>query len=77
MALSLAAGRIVETETALTFADGIATRVPHPQAFAVMQAGLARIVEVADDEIARAILWLASDEATYSTGAILDAAGGR
>jgi NAD(P)-dependent dehydrogenase (short-subunit alcohol dehydrogenase family) len=29
------------------------------------------------EEIARAILWLASDEATYVTGAILDVAGGR
>ncbi len=29
------------------------------------------------DEVARAILWLASDEASYSTGAILDVSGGR
>lgn len=29
------------------------------------------------DEVARAILWLASDEASYTTGAILDVAGGR
>ena len=29
------------------------------------------------DEIARAILWLLSDEASYSTGAILDVSGGR
>jgi len=29
------------------------------------------------DEIARAILWLLSDEASYSTGAIIDATGGR
>jgi NAD(P)-dependent dehydrogenase (short-subunit alcohol dehydrogenase family) len=29
------------------------------------------------DEVARAILWLASDEANYSTGAIVDVAGGR
>ena len=28
-------------------------------------------------EVARAILWLLSDEATYSTGAILDVTGGR
>jgi NAD(P)-dependent dehydrogenase (short-subunit alcohol dehydrogenase family) len=29
------------------------------------------------DEIARAILWLLSEEASYSTGAILDVSGGR
>ena len=29
------------------------------------------------DEVARAIVWLLSDEASYSTGAILDVAGGR
>ena len=29
------------------------------------------------DEVARAILWLASDEASYCTGTILDVAGGR
>jgi len=29
------------------------------------------------DEVARAILWLLSDEASYSTGAILDVTGGR
>jgi NAD(P)-dependent dehydrogenase (short-subunit alcohol dehydrogenase family) len=28
------------------------------------------------DEIARAALWLLSDEASYVTGAILDASGG-
>jgi NAD(P)-dependent dehydrogenase (short-subunit alcohol dehydrogenase family) len=29
------------------------------------------------DEVARAIVWLLSDEASYSTGAVLDVAGGR
>ena len=29
------------------------------------------------EEVARAILWLASDEASYITGALLDVSGGR
>jgi NAD(P)-dependent dehydrogenase (short-subunit alcohol dehydrogenase family) len=29
------------------------------------------------DEVARAIVWLLSDEASYVTGSILDVAGGR
>jgi NAD(P)-dependent dehydrogenase (short-subunit alcohol dehydrogenase family) len=29
------------------------------------------------DEVARAILWLCSDEASYSTGAFIDVAGGK
>ena len=29
------------------------------------------------DEVARAILWLLSDESSYSTGAFIDVSGGR
>ncbi|MCK7495780.1 MAG: SDR family oxidoreductase [Comamonadaceae bacterium] len=29
------------------------------------------------EEVARAILWLLSDEASYTTGALLDVSGGR
>jgi NAD(P)-dependent dehydrogenase (short-subunit alcohol dehydrogenase family) len=29
------------------------------------------------EEVAKAILWLASEDASYCTGAILDVAGGR
>ena len=29
------------------------------------------------EEVAKAILWLLSDDASYSTGALLDVAGGR
>jgi threonine dehydratase len=54
-ALSLAMGRTVTTPTCDTRADGIATRVPDEQALAIIQRGVARIVQVSEDEIADAI----------------------
>ena len=55
MAQSFEKGSIVTTDTALTFADGMATRVPHADAFAILKAGLARVVRVTDDEVAAAM----------------------
>jgi len=54
-ALSVAAGRPVETESALTFADGMAVRVPVADALAIYAAGAERIVEVSDAEVAAAM----------------------
>ncbi len=54
-ALSFAAGHPVPTNTAQTFADGMACRDPQPEALAVVKAGAARIVAVSEDEIAEAI----------------------
>jgi threonine dehydratase len=54
-ALSFAAGHLVPTNTAQTFADGMACRDPQPEAFAIVKAGAARIVAVSEDEIADAI----------------------
>jgi threonine dehydratase len=54
-ALSFAAGHPVPTDTAQTFADGMACRDPQPEAFAIVKAGAARIVAVSEDEIAEAI----------------------
>jgi threonine dehydratase len=67
--LSLDAGRLVPTNSALTFADGIAVRVPDAQALAIMQAGMAGIFEVTDDEIAEAIRALYTDTHTLAEGA--------
>src|SRR5207248_9944563 len=53
--LSVAAGAIVRTNSALTFADGMAVRVPDAAAFEIIRSGAERIVEVSDDEIADAI----------------------
>jgi threonine dehydratase len=52
---SFTAGRVVATNSALSFADGMAVRVPDPTALEVIRKGAERIVEVSDDEIAEAI----------------------
>ena len=54
-ALSFAAGRPVPTNSASTFADGMACRDPDADAFAIIKEGAARIVSVSEDEIAEAI----------------------
>jgi len=69
MALSLEAGRVVTTETANTFADGMACRVPDPEAFAIIRAGADRIVRVTDDEIAAALRAYWTDTHNLAEGA--------
>jgi threonine dehydratase len=54
-ALSFAAGKPVETKSAVTFADGMAVRVPVPQALEAIRAGADRIVQVSDDEVKAAM----------------------
>ncbi|WP_313296941.1 threonine dehydratase [Pseudomonas sp.] len=54
-AQSFEQGCIVTTASADTFADGMACRVPHPEAFAVVHEHAARIVRVSDSEIAQAM----------------------
>jgi threonine dehydratase len=55
VALSLAAGHKVSTSSALTFADGLACRDPHPQAIDIIAKGAARLVTVTEEEMAEAI----------------------
>jgi threonine dehydratase len=66
---SLEAGRIVPTNSALTFADGMAVRVPDETALEVIRRGVDRIVEVSDDEIAEAIRTLYSTTHNCAEGA--------
>ncbi|MFW6077906.1 MAG: threonine dehydratase, partial [Hyphomicrobiales bacterium] len=54
-ARSFKAGKPVGTESSATFADGIATRQPNPDAVAMINKGAERIVEVSDSDIADAI----------------------
>ncbi|MEM6595077.1 MAG: threonine dehydratase [Pseudomonadota bacterium] len=53
--LSVEAGRLIETNSARTFADGMAVRVPVPEAFDIYAKGAARILAVSDDEVAEAM----------------------
>ena len=55
VARSVEAGRLVETESANTFVDGVACRVPHPDALAVISRGVERLVRVSDEEVAEAM----------------------
>jgi threonine dehydratase len=68
-ALSFVAGTVVTTTTSNTRADGIATRNPDPEALAVILKGASRIVQVSDDEIARAVRIYWSDTHNLAEGA--------
>jgi threonine dehydratase len=67
--LSVAAGRAVATNSALTFADGMAVRVPDASALELIRRGAERIVEVSEDEMAEAIRILFTDTHNCAEGA--------
>jgi threonine dehydratase len=54
-ALSFEAGHPVGTNSARTFADGVACRDPPAEALDIIRAGAARVVSVTEDEIADAV----------------------
>ena len=54
-ALSFEARRPVETESANTYADGMAVRVPVPEALDIILRGAERIVRVSDHEVKQAV----------------------
>jgi threonine dehydratase len=66
---SFAAGKPVTTPSALTFADGIATREPSAEAIEVICKGAARFVEVSEDAIAEAMRVYFDDTHQVSEGA--------
>ena len=69
LALSHAAGELVQTDTAATFADGLACRMPHADALDCIRAGAARIVQVSEDEIAQAMRAIYADTHNLAEGA--------
>ena len=54
-ALSFAQKRVVPTNSAATFADGVAVRTPNPDATEFINSGADHIVEVSEDEVADAM----------------------
>ncbi|WP_102222689.1 threonine dehydratase [Acidimangrovimonas sediminis] len=67
--LSVEAGRPIATESARTFADGIAVRVPVEEALEIYGRGAERIVTVTDDEVAEAMRVYFADIHAVAEGA--------
>jgi threonine dehydratase len=67
--LSFEAGDLVETDSANTFADGVAVRVPVQEAFEIYSKGVDRIVDVSDDEVAEAMRIYFRDTHNVAEGA--------
>jgi threonine dehydratase len=67
--LSFEAGRLIETSSANTFADGVAVRVPVAEAFAIYAKGADRIISVRDDEVAEAMRIYYRDTHNLAEGA--------
>jgi threonine dehydratase len=67
--LSVAAGAPVPTDSARTFADGMAVRVPVAEALEIYAAGAERIITVTDAEVAEAIRIYHTDTHNLAEGA--------
>src|SRR5438552_4662223 len=68
-ALSFAAGTVVTTDAINSRADGMATRVPDPEALAIIRKGASHIVQVTDDEVADAMRAYWTDTHNLAEGA--------
>jgi threonine dehydratase len=68
-ALSFERGAAVATDSADTVADGLAVRVPNPEALAEIRRGLARVVAVSDAEIRAAVRHYFTDTHNVAEGA--------
>jgi len=68
-ARSLEAGHPVEINSADTMADGLAVRIPNPDALEIIRKGAARVVTVTDDEVAEAVRIYWTDTHNLSEGA--------
>ena len=67
--LSFEAAKCINTNSADTFADGLAVRNPSQQALDVLRSGLKRIVDVSDEMIMAAISHYFNDTHNVAEGA--------
>lgn len=67
--LSVEAGKMVETNAANTFADGMAVRIPVQAAYDIYATGADRIITVSDNEVATAIRAYYTDIHNLAEGA--------
>jgi len=68
-ALSFAARKPVSTNSADTFADGVACRIPHDEALAIILKGADRVVSLSEDQIKAAIRAYFTDTHNVAEGA--------
>ena len=68
-ALSFAARKPVSTQSALTGADGLAVRVPNPEAVEIVNRYAERVVTVTEDEIEEAVRIFFTDTHNVAEGA--------
>jgi threonine dehydratase len=68
-ALSFQRGEPVSTDSAVTIADGVACRIPDPQAFELIRKGVERIVTVTEAEIRAAMRHYFTDTHNVAEGA--------
>src|SRR5215467_13614821 len=69
MALSFEAGKPIPTNSARTFADGMATRDPQQEALTIIKGGAARILQLTEDDIAEAVRAYFQDTHNVAEGA--------
>jgi len=69
MALSFAAGKPVPTNSAQTFADGLATRDPRDEALMIIRRGAARVLQLSEDDITQAVRFYFEDTHNIAEGA--------
>lgn len=68
-AKSLAAGRPVSHEVTTRIADGMACRIPLPDALDIIRRGAERVIEVTDEEVERAMRAIFDDTHNVAEGA--------